>query len=165
MPTYDASNAECRVFTFKEGLLSAVAHDLEIDVERFEVEVADDGSIVASFDAASLRVLDAVVDGTRAPGKLSARDKKKIDAYILSDVLRTKRHPKVRFESTKVGESSVEGRLELHGRSKQISLRRLGEAEAEVTLHQPDFGIKPFSAMLGTLKIKPGIRVRMRLTR
>ena len=162
MPTYDASNAECRVFTFKDGLLSAIAHDLEIDVERFEVEVAEDGSITASFEVASLRVLDAVVGGQRSPGTLSAKDKTKIEATMLGDVLHVKKHRKVRFESTQVGEASVEGRLELHGRSQKIRLRRTGD-EVEVTLHQPDFGIKPFSVMLGTLKVKPGVLVRLRL--
>jgi hypothetical protein len=33
----------------------------------------------------------------------------------------------------------------------------------EVTLHQPDYGIKPYSAMLGTLKIRPDVKVRIRL--
>ena len=35
MPHYDATTAECLVLTYKEGLLSAVAHDLEIRVARF----------------------------------------------------------------------------------------------------------------------------------
>lgn len=165
MPIYDASNAECRIFTFKTGLLSAIAHDLEIDVERFEIEVAEDGSIEASFDATSLRVLDAVVDGRPSPGTISAKDKKKIEANIVGDVLHPKKHPRVRFVSTEVGESKVRGRLELHGRSEEITLVRTGEDEAEVTLHQPDFGIEPFSAMLGTLRIKPDIRIRLRLRR
>jgi len=30
MAKFDAHNAECQVFTFKEGALSALAHDLEI---------------------------------------------------------------------------------------------------------------------------------------
>lgn len=164
MPTYDASNAECRVFTYKEGLLSAVAHDLEIDVARFEVEIADDASITASFDPTSLRVVDSIVDGRRVPGSLNAKDRAKIEANILSDVLHPKKHPTIRFESTEVTEASIRGRLELHGRSRVIALRRTGD-EAEVTLDQTDFGIKPFTAMLGTLKIKPAVRVRLRLTR
>ena len=165
MATYDASTAECRVFTEKEGLLSAVAHDLEIDVERFEVRVADDGSIEATFDAGSLRVLDAVVDGRRSPGTLSDKDKRKIEDNIRKDVLKTKKHPEVRFRSSEVGEGSIRGRLEICGKGRDVTLTRSGEDEAEVTLHQPDFGIKPFTAMLGTLKIKPDVRVRIRLTR
>jgi len=162
MPTYDASNAECRVFTYKEGLLSAVAHDLEIDVARFEVQVADDASITASFDPTSLRVVDPIVGGRRSPDALGAKDRAKIEANIRSTVLHPERHPTIRFESTEVTETSIRGRLELHGRSRPITLRRSGD-EAEVTLDQADFGIKPFTAMLGTMKIKPEVRVRLRL--
>ena len=162
MPTYDALSAECRVFTYKEGLLSAVAHDLEIDVARFAIEVADDASIRATFDPTSLRVVDPIVDGRRAPGALSAKDRSKIEAYIHSEVLHPNEHPTIRFVSTQVDETSIRGRLELHGRSRPITLRRSGD-EVEVTLHQADFGIKPFTALLGTLKIKPDVRVRLRL--
>jgi len=164
MPTYDATNAECRVFTFKEGLLSAVAHDLELDVGRFEVEVAGDGSIRASFDPTSLGVVHALSNGAPAPDALSRRDRAKIDANIAKDVLHPKRHPSIRFESTEVTDEQVRGRLELHGRTRDITLDRRGD-EVEATLHQPDFGIAPFSAMLGTLKIKPDVRVRLRLSR
>ena len=38
---FDATSAECLVFTYKEGLLSALAHDLEIRVPGFEVDVDD----------------------------------------------------------------------------------------------------------------------------
>jgi len=30
MPRYDQTQAECLVFTFKEGLLSKIAHDLKV---------------------------------------------------------------------------------------------------------------------------------------
>jgi hypothetical protein len=33
----------------------------------------------------------------------------------------------------------------------------------EVTLHQPDFRIEPYRAALGALKIKPDVRVRVRI--
>lgn len=165
MPSYDQSSAECRVFTYKEGLLSAVAHDLEIDVTKFSIEVSDDGAEVqATFDARSLRVLDAVVSGRRAPGTLSDRDKRKIESNIVSDVLQAKRHPEVRFTSNEVSETAVSGRLELHGRSREIWLRRQGDT-VTFRLHQPDFGIKPYTAMLGMLKIKPEIEVRLTLKR
>jgi len=165
MPSYDATNAECRVFTFKEGLLSAVAHDLEIDVSRFAVEISDDGSsIEGTFEASSLRVVDPIVDGRRSPGALSDRDKRKIEGNIADSVLHPKKHREIRFTSTEVSETKIRGRLELHGRSRDVELRREGDT-ARVTLHQPDFGIKPFSAMLGTLKIKPRVDVVLTIKR
>jgi polyisoprenoid-binding protein YceI len=171
MPRFDAKTADCRVFTFKEGILSAVAHDLELVVRTFEIEIAEDRSqITARFDARSIEVVDPIVDGRRSPGTLSDKDKGKIQSTIQGDVIPTKKHPEVRFTSKSIEETdggwTIRGTLELVGRSKEIAVRarREGnEAITEVELHQPDFGIKPYSAMLGTLKIKPDIKVRLKL--
>lgn len=171
MPRFDARTADCRVFTYKEGLLSAVAHDLELSVGAFDVELAEDRSrITARFDARSIAVVEPIVDGRRAPGVLSDRDKEKIRANIASDVLPVKKHPEIRFESTELAEEGdgwrVRGRLTLAGVTRELSFaaRREGDhAVADVMLHQPDYGIKPYSAMLGTLKIKPDIRVIVRI--
>ncbi len=88
----------------------------------------------------------------------------------MTEVIPVKKHPEVRFRSTEVREDegglTVRGQLELAGRSKELvvqATREDGVALAEVVLHQPDFGIKPYSAMLGTLKIKPDVRVRIRV--
>lgn len=165
-------DATCRVFTFKEGLLSAMAHDLEIDVARFSIEWPEDVSrVTAEMDAGSLRVLHAVHDGTPAPSALSERDRRKIEQNIGADVLHVTRHPTVRFEanvSWKGGQPTVEGELALAGRSRPVRVEVSEEAGALVaraTLHQPDFGIAPYSAMLGTLKIKPDVKVEVRVPR
>jgi polyisoprenoid-binding protein YceI len=171
MPRYDARDADCRIFTFKEGLLSAVAHDLELVVRTFEVEVSDGGArVTATFDPRSIAVVDAMVDGRRAPGALSDRDKDKIASNIASDVIPVKRHPRIRFESTEVRSDAegwaIRGRLELAGQTRELVFRAKrsdGHALAEVLLHQPDFGIKPYSAMFGALKLKPDVRVTLRL--
>lgn len=165
MPTYDQSSAECRVFTYKDGLLSAVAHDLEIDVTKFEVELSEDGTeVTATFDPRSLRVLDAVVDGRRSPGTLSDRDKRKIESNIVDDVLHAKKHPQIRFTSSDVHEREIAGQLELHGATRSVRLTR--DVDTAMTrLHQPDFGIKPYTAMLGALKIKPDVEVRLTIRR
>lgn len=42
MPRLDASSADCFVFTYKEGLLSAVAHDLKLRVTRFTIDTEGD---------------------------------------------------------------------------------------------------------------------------
>ncbi|MGE0784104.1 MAG: YceI family protein [Sandaracinaceae bacterium] len=167
MTTFGPDRARCAVFTFKEGLLSAIAHDLEIAVRTFELEVADDGSsIVARFDPRSLEVVDAIVDGRRSPGTLKPKDKETIRGNIAKDVLRVARHPSmIEFRSTEVTPSQVRGELTLVGRTRSIVVRIHEEGDeriAEATLHQPDFGITPYSAMLGTLKIKPDVKVVVR---
>jgi len=173
MARYDAYNSECLLFSFKDGLLARLAHDLKLQVERFSIEVDDaTRQIKATFDPSSIQVACARVDGRDDPSTLSKGDKKKIYDNATKDVLRTRKHPEVRFESTNVVERgegfAVEGTLQMHGKSRNIqtSVRPDGDRWlAEVTVHQPDFGIKPFTAALGALKVKPDIIVRVRVPR
>lgn len=162
--------ARCSVFTFKEGLLSAVAHDLEIEVGRFSIEWPDDASrLTAELDARSLHVRHALHDGRPAPSALSERDRRKIEQNIVEEVLHASRHPTIRFEASLAwsgGKPTIEGTLSLAGRSRSVpvSVTQEGtELVARATLHQPDFGITPYSAMLGTLKIKPDVKVEVRV--
>lgn len=165
---FDADQAECQVFTFKEGLLSAVAHDLELRVTEFEIEVSDDRSEVkARFDAGSIRVVDAIIDGRRSPGTLGRWDKRKIESNIVNEVF-SRREPEIRFasESVRAADSGweIRGTLTIAGRSRSLTIpvhREEDRAVGEVSIHQPDFGIKPYSAMLGTLRIQPEIKVRI----
>jgi polyisoprenoid-binding protein YceI len=170
MARYTQNDAEALVFTFKDGLLSKVAHDLEVGVTRFSVDFNPAASKVdAEFDPSSLRVLSAVHDGTKDPKALSDSDKEKIASQIQKEVLETDRHPTVRFTSTRVlrrpdGGYSITGDLTLHGTTRPISTEtRLEEGRqvAEVELNQLDYGVVPFKAMMGTLKVKPVVRVRI----
>lgn len=172
MPRFDASSAECQVFTFKEGLLSPIAHDLRIAVTRFEIEVAEDRSSVrATFDATSLRVETARKDGRDNPGALGAGDKRKIEGNIADDVLEVRRHREAKFESTQVrprgeDEATIDGKLTLHGVTRPLSIvarKTDGKWVAEVRLHQPDYGIKPYRAAMGTLRIQDDVTVRVAL--
>lgn len=173
MPHFDASSAECLVFTYKDGLLSAVAHDLEIRVERFDVDI-DDATLAvrARFDAGSLKVAGALRDGALAPDALSESDRQKIERTIADEVLHVREYPEIVFASSAVtpeGEGHrIAGTLTLHGKARPIAFVAQPEGDrmvAVVRLHQPDFGIKPYSALLGTLKIKPDVTVRCSVPR
>jgi hypothetical protein len=168
MPKFDQRTAECHVFTFKEGALSALAHDLEIGVGRFTIDVTDELAVDARFEVGSLTVLHAIKDGR--PHAMADGDKRKIERNIADDVLDARRYPEIRFRAAKAAPAGdgfvLAGELSLHGKTRPLEIKtRLanGTQLAEVTLHQPDFGIKPFSAMLGTLKIKPDVKVRLSL--
>lgn len=163
MAHLDPSSAEVLVFTFKEGLLSAVAHDLKLRVTKFGLEV-DGERVTGEFDPASLRVVNAMKDGQDNPGGLPGFALGEIEKNIVNDVLVPKRHPAIRFETTSITPAQVTGRLTLHGHTKDVTGVRKDAGEkkvAEFRIDQRDFGIKPFSAMLGTLKIKPEIVVRV----
>lgn len=164
---HDETTARCHVLTLKEGVLSAVAHDLRIDVTKFSIDVADDfTSLTARFDATSLRVACAIVSGRDDAGALSRGDKAKIEENILKDVLESKRFPTIELASTSIVASGddhdVTAKLRLHGVERTISFRARKDGDrrvARVRLHQPDFGITPFKAMLGALRIKPDVEV------
>ena len=166
MPKYDENQAECLIYTFKDGLLSKVAHDLKIKVGRVSVDVQPN-ALRAEFDTRSLRVLTPMKDGQDNPSALDDGDKAKIAAQIVSDVLHSEQHPSAVFVSRALkpradGGYDVEGDLTLHGVSKTISTTTKKQGDRQVAsfdLHQPDFGITPFKAMMGTLKIKPDVTV------
>lgn len=172
-PRFNQDNADVLVFTFKEGLLSAVAHDLKIRVTRFSIHIDDETkAIEATFDPASLRVVTAMKDGQEANRALSDSDKHKIEENIAGDVLHPKKFAEIRFVSTKVEEDAggtgyrVKGNLTLHGKTREVSFTSRSDGEgqvAEIALHQKDFGIEPYSAMLGTLKIKADVKVTIAL--
>jgi polyisoprenoid-binding protein YceI len=169
MPTVTEKEARCRVFTFKEGLLSAVAHDLELEVQRLSITWNDERTTVhATFDARSLRVLHAMQDGRPAPSALSDRDKRKIESTIADDVLHAARYAEIvvvgRIEPVSDARVRVVADVSLAGRSRSMTFdaRRDGETwRCRATIHQPDFGITPYSAMLGALKIKPDVTVEL----
>jgi len=175
MPDFDPNSAECSVYTFKDGLLSAVAHDLKIKVTRFALKV-DATTVEGRWDARSL-VVDAVMrEGREVANGLGQRDRDKIARNIREDVLSADRHPEIVFRSDTVtvltgasggnNTATIKGTLTLAGRSQPLSIEAHRDGDrwvAEVVLHQPDFGVKPYSALLGTLKIKPDVKVRVSL--
>ena len=164
----DPSSAACLVFTYKEGLLSAVAHDLRLRVERFTVAIDDAAwRVDARFDARSLRVDGVMRDGVLRPDELGDGDKRTIEQNVVRDVLHADRHPEIRFRSDTAAaqgdEVRVQGTLSLHGveRPLLVPVRRRADRtwSAEVGLHQPDFGIVPYRAMLGTLRVRADVVV------
>ncbi len=166
MPTFGPINAQCHVLTQKEGLLSAIAHDLQLEVTDFAIEV-DFGAIRMRCNPNSLRVLHAMKDGQPLE-VLSEKDKQEIQGNIARDVLEVSKYPEITFVSTEVSRTPsgarVTGTLTLHGTSKSIESEVRIDGTwylAEIPLHQPDFGIKPYSAMLGTLKVRPDLVIRV----
>jgi hypothetical protein len=166
MPTFDASTGSVHVLTEKEGVLSAVAHDLELAFTDFTV-TAGDATLSARFAPRSLQVLHAL-EGGRPSTALSAKDRRDILANLAREVLPGSAD--LTFTSTSVQRVGtgleVAGTLTVGRVSRPVSFRARAEGlalVADVPLHQPDFGIKPFSALLGALKVKARVVVRVRL--
>src|SRR5512134_2460152 len=86
-----------QVFTFKRGLLSKVAHDLRLDLERFEVQT-DGERVKGRFFVDSLRVEGAIKNGELDADALSEVDRREIVGNIRDSILHTERHPEAVFE-------------------------------------------------------------------
>jgi polyisoprenoid-binding protein YceI len=165
------------VFVGKAGLFSALAHDHEIGVQSFSGHVvmpeagASGGSLEMEVDAKSLVVLDK---------KPSEEDKKKIFNSMRNEVLESAKHPKITFKSVSVSDMKqagndaysfvVHGDLTLHGVTKRIAVPVAAtitpqqlRATGKYALKQTDYGIKPYSAAGGTIKVKNEVMVNFNI--
>ena len=160
MTRADEHNAEVLVFTFKEGLLSAMAHDLKLAVGHFSIEL-DGQALAATFDPRSLKVVTTRKDGKDSPGLLPTMLYAEIEKNARDDVLQVKKFPVIRLAAV-LGQDEVLGQLTLCGQTKEVRCKRSETAthqRAEAWVDVRDFGVKPYSAMLGTLKVQARVQV------
>ncbi|MFO7564091.1 MAG: YceI family protein [Enhygromyxa sp.] len=165
-----------RVFTFKEGLLSRVAHDLRLHVEPRGVRVTRSGDEVrAEIDPRCLVVDGAMRDARVDANALGERDRKKIVETIRREILGVDAHPLIRFlghvtggRVTEQDEGALEvrGELELLGRRRPLSFRATREdrrIRARVTLRPSDWGIRPYKALAGAIRLQDRVLVELDL--
>lgn len=165
-----ADAVTCDVFTRREGMLSAAGHDLRVRATRamWTVDAAR-GELRATIEAAGLRVACAVRGGRDDPDALSAGDREKIDRALHDEVLEARRFPRVEVQATFARDgdrATVRGRVTLHGVEgpfEAVARRDGGWWEASCALDQTAFGIRPFTAMLGALKVGRVVELRVRL--
>lgn len=172
---FDPSNSRCRILTRRTGLLGAVGHDLELAATDYAIELDRDGTepagvvqLRARFAAESIQVVGAREHGELRADALSTRDQAEINRHVREDVLHSARFPAITFDSTTVERAGagyrVTGRLALHGVQRELSFtvaRRDDGLQAEVVLHQPDYGIKPFRALGGALRVHDDVVVQV----
>ncbi|MBW2731510.1 MAG: YceI family protein [Deltaproteobacteria bacterium] len=156
------------IFTFKHGLLSKVAHDLRLSVAKFSLEM-DETQIELTIPVSQLQVDGAMKRGELREKTLSKKDKRDILDNMHKDVLRSGVYPEIRFtgnaeESAGDRQFHVTGELQLG--AKTLPLRALVERvgdrlHSKVSLVPSRWGIKPFSAMLGALKVKDRVEIEI----
>ncbi len=162
----DARDATCFIFTYRDGLLSRVGHDLKLAVQQFTVSVTPAG-VRAEFDPGSLRVISAMRHGAEDPTALSDRDRRQIDRHIAASVLRPVSHPRITFhgELAEQGEGLVvNGHLSLAGVTRPVTAavaRHGARWNTRIRLDQTQFGIVPFSALLGTLRVQAAVDIKL----
>jgi polyisoprenoid-binding protein YceI len=167
----NSKSGNLNVYTFKEGLLSKLAHDLLIDVTDFKINLDvpeagfTSGSLEMEIQANSLKVVCALKDGERTDA-LKEKDIADIEKDMSGKVLHPDKYPTVNFRSKTIQEKDggykINGDLSLHGVTNSIDfdIETNGvNLKGMITLLQTDYGIKPFKAMMGTLKIKNEINI------
>jgi hypothetical protein len=148
-------NATLTVHTRRGGAAAKAGHDLELRVTSWHA-VLDEASAELTADAGSLRV----VRGSGGMQALGEEDKANIHQTIDDDVLRRQ---DIVFRSSRVDGSRVEGELTLAGRTQPIAfdLERDedGHVRGRAVVTQTRWGMKPFSALFGTLKVLDDVEV------
>ena len=149
-------DVEVLVHTTSEGPLAGLGHDLTLRVGTVAVDISEGGAVRATMAADSLALVS----------EASARDKRDIEKKTRREVLRADRHPEILFQSTEVeiqGDAlRLVGDLTLCGRTRSVQLRgrRRGDRwTAEGTIRQPDFGIRPYKAFMGGLRVSPEVSI------
>ena len=155
-------DATLLVKTGRTGAAAKAGHDLVLEVTAWHatLEVADATSLTLEADAGSLRVRS----GSGGIQALGDDDKANIETTIDDDVLR---RTDIAFHSTDVrggdGSLDVHGELELAGRVHPIAFAlAIGEDGAltgTAVVRQTDWGIKPYTALFGTLKVADEVQV------
>jgi polyisoprenoid-binding protein YceI len=156
------------VKTSRTGLGAKAGHDLTIEVRRWHgtavIDPADPAacSVEVDVDVGSFEVRQ----GTGGIKPLTDADRAEIKKTIREKILHTERHPTIGFRSTRVGGSAgsftIDGDLTIRGVTQPVVLAGQltdGGARGMATVVQSQWGIRPYSAFLGALRLKDEVDV------
>jgi polyisoprenoid-binding protein YceI len=160
-----------RLHTGRAGAAAKAGHDLVIEAKSWSgsATVGDpaDSSVSVDVDVASLKV----VSGSGGAKALSDGDISKIEKNITDDIFNTKKHPTISFRSTGVSGTpdnfTINGNLTIMGNTQPVTLSGKaadGKVSGTGTIVQTAFGIKPFSALMGALKVADEVGISFELT-
>jgi polyisoprenoid-binding protein YceI len=145
------------VRTSRSGLGRRVGHDLLIEATRWSAEAsAERLEVTVEVDALEIR------EGTGGVLPLSDSDRSEIKKN-LRKILDVDRHPVITFVATDLKDPlDVTGELTIKGVTRPLTIRSVqdeGRLRGEVRFAQSTWGIKPYSAFLGALKLADEVEV------
>ena len=158
--------------TFRDGLAAQAGHDLTVEATRWsgDLRVNDDlspASLEVSIDLGAL----VVRDGTGGVKPLTDRDRREI-AVTMRKVLGSGQYPEAVFAADSFrpaadGGGEISGTFTLRGRDRPLRLQvkqtGAGSYHAETQIVQSDYGIKPYTAFLGALRVRDAVDVAVDL--
>jgi len=163
---FGPDNGTLAVNTGRTGAVAKAGHDLLLHVTGWDgtLEIGADlapSRLEVRADGGSLKVQE----GTGGMQALDDDDKANIEQTIDDEVLR---RDQITFRSTEVaaadGGLRVTGDLTLLGRTAPLVLDIAvgdGALTAAAVVRQTDFGMKPYSALFGALKVADEVRVSL----
>jgi polyisoprenoid-binding protein YceI len=154
--------------TFRDGLAAQAGHDLTIEATRWSgaLGVNDDLS-PADLDVRIDMGALVVRDGTGGVKPLSDRDRREI-AVTARKVLASDRYPEAvfaaaGFEPVAGGGGEISGTLTIRGQARplKVHVTQTGDDRyhAEAQVSQSDYGIKPYTAFLGALRVRDAVDI------
>jgi polyisoprenoid-binding protein YceI len=166
----DQQSGDLTLHTGRAGAASKVGHDLTIRVASWSAVAEVEGASVARVRLVALLSSLEVVRGEGGVKPLSDKDKATV-LKSAAETLHAKEHPEVVFECgpvpTSPGESTVAGTVTVAGTTQPIDLtvviQEVGGAlrfQVRGEVVQTAFGIKPYSGLLGALKVRDMVEVR-----
>ncbi|MHB8691176.1 MAG: YceI family protein [Solirubrobacteraceae bacterium] len=163
------ANAHLTVHTGRAGMAARAGHDLILEPERWSASLdLAAGSVTAKIDANSLRVRE----GMGGVKPLSDKDKADIEKTMAEKILKTSQYPEITYESSSSSglggpQWQIDGRLTLCGVTMPVQIpvtaKPSGDEmvlEASIRILQSQFGIKPYSGMMGALKVADEVEIR-----
>jgi polyisoprenoid-binding protein YceI len=154
--------------TSRTGLGRKVGHDLTIEASQWAADVVIDpgdparSGVTLKIDAGSLRVLE----GTGGLKPLTDADRAEIAKTIGEKILRTADHPVITFSSQQVTGTpaafAITGDLSIMGATRPVQVQGTiagGRIQGSATVTQSAWGIKPYSAFAGALRLADDIQV------
>lgn len=163
MTTLGPDNGRLTVHTGKGGAIAKAGHNLVIEVTRWQASLTGD-ALELTADARSLRVRS----GSGGLSPLGDEEKAGIAQTIDEEVLEG---GSIVYRSSRVTERpdgyDVEGELELLGARHPVAFDLAlddGRLTGRAKFKQTDFGMKPYSALFGTLKVADSVEVAIDAT-
>lgn len=154
--------------TGRAGAAAKVGHDLTLAVTEWSATVDPQTHLTLTADLTSL----TVVRGEGGLKPLSEKDKTTILGHA-ADRLHAAEHPTVTVAigGPTATTGTVEGTVTIAGQSRQVPIDIVVtdpgadpvHVVATATVLQSAFGIKPYSGLMGTLKVADAVRVEVDL--
>lgn len=170
--TIDLSQSQVTAILLQEGFIARKYQNHRVEVRTFsgkiEVSLKDETQVAVEVEAEAKSL-------TNVDQAMSEFERKEFHNVLNNTVIETDKFPKIKFVSASVSDArrsgetrsfTLAGDLTLHGVTKRVSfpvsvtmneeqLRATGEAK----LKHSDFGMKPYTAGLGMIKIGDEVKI------